>query len=109
MYMAKKKINQALTSQDIRDLKNKLHQLKPAVVINSKVLHDGVFQEIDSALNNSELIKIRTHATSGEELVKIGKEICENLGAVLIQTIGYIIAIYRKNEVNEVTGLDAGN
>ena len=86
-----------LKPQDIREMKNKLHHLKPSIIVSNNGLTDEVFQEIDRQLDSDELIKIRTHANTSEELTTIAEEICENAKAVLIQTIGYIIAIYRKN------------
>ncbi len=94
--MIEQSLPSILSQQDIRSLKSKLHLLRPAVVINSK-LDNWTFQDIDIALDNSELIKIRTHIGSSEELLKIAHKICDSLQATLIQTVGYVIAIYRKN------------
>jgi len=95
--MAIKKKPPILNHHDIRELKDKLHHLKPAIVIDNKGLTDEIFQDIDSALNDFELIKIRTHTDSSEELITIADEICSKTKAALVQTIGFIIAIYRKN------------
>jgi RNA-binding protein len=81
----------------IREMKGKLHQLKPMVVIDNNGLTDELFKEIDQALNDNELIKIRTLANSSEELSAIAEKVCVKAKAVLIQTIGQIIAVYRKN------------
>ena len=86
-----------LKPQDIREMKNRLHHLKPAIIIGTNGLTDEIFQEIDNQLDSNELIKIRTHANSSEELAAIAEEICNKVKAILIQTIGYIIAVYRKN------------
>ncbi|EKE01398.1 MAG: hypothetical protein ACD_21C00146G0007 [uncultured bacterium] len=90
-----------LTPQDIRELKSKVHHLKPVVIIGDKGLTAAVIQEIDRALNDHELIKIRVHIEDREELNKITTEICTKTNASLIQVIGHIVAVYRKNPQNE--------
>ena len=95
--MTAKKTVVSLDPHEIRELKNQLHNLKPAIIIENDGLTDTVIQEIDNALTDNELIKVRTHATTSEELVTIAEEICSKTKAALIQTIGYIVAIYRKN------------
>lgn len=86
-----------LSQQELRELKNRLHQMKPAVVIGTNGLDEVTLQSIDNALDSCELIKVRTHLSSSEDLSKIAREICTKTRAILIQTIGSIIAIYRPN------------
>lgn len=86
-----------INSRDLRALKSKLHSLKPVVIIGSNGLTNAVIQEIDRALNDHELIKIRAHVNKNNELTTIAEKICTKIKATLIQTIGHIIAIYRKN------------
>ncbi len=99
--MTDNKKSPALNTHDLRELKNQLHHLKPAVVITEAGLTNAVFQDIEQALVESELIKIRTNASSSEELTTIADEICAKVKAVLVQTMGYIIAVYRKNVLVE--------
>ena len=91
-----------LTPHDIRELKGKIHHLKPIVIIGNNGLTPAVIQEIDRALNDHELIKIRVHVKdSKEELAKTTQEICAKTNATLIQTIGHIASVYRKNLQSE--------
>ena len=102
MAMTKKIKQPILAAQDIRELKGKIHHLKPIVIIGNNGLTEAVIQEIDRALNDHELIKIRANVKDGKEaLTKITQEICTKTNATLIQTIGHIIAVYRKNLQNE--------
>ena len=96
--MAKKIKQPVLTSQDIRELRSKLHHLKPVIIIGNNGLTDAVIQEINRALNDHELIKIRTQIKDRKkELTQVIQEICTKTDAALIQVIGHIVAIYRKN------------
>jgi len=90
-----------LTPQDIRSLKAKVHHLKPIVIVGNKGLTDTVIQEIDRALDDHELMKIRIHTQNREDLVKNTADICIKTNAILIHSIGHIVAIYRKNPDNE--------
>jgi RNA-binding protein len=81
-----------------RELKSQLHALKPIVIIGDNGLTDNVLAEIERALNDHELIKIRlSEAATSEKRDQIAAQICETTRATLIQTIGWIIAIYRKS------------
>lgn len=97
----KQKSMQDLTPQDIRSLKNKVHHLKPIVIVGNKGLTDTVIQEIDRALDDHELMKIRIHTQNREDLAKNTADICTKTNAILIHSIGHIVAIYRKNPDNE--------
>ena len=97
----KQKSMQDLTPQNIRSLKAKVHHLKPVVIVGNKGLTDMVIQEIDHALDDHELMKIRIHTQNREELTKNTTDICTKTNAILIHSIGHIIAIYRKNLDNE--------
>ena len=95
--MIKKNKKTTLTSQEIRELRGKLHHLKPVVIIGNKGLSETVIQEINRALNDHELIKIRIQAKDRKDLSKITNEICTQTNSTLINTIGHIASIYRKN------------
>lgn len=97
----KPKSMQDLTPQNIRSLKAKVHHLKPIVIVGNKGLTDTVIQEIDRALDDHELMKIRIHTQNREDLAKNTADICTKTNAILIHSIGHIIAIYRKNLDNE--------
>lgn len=95
------KTQPALNPHDIRELKSKLHHLKPIVIIGNNGLTDAVIQEIDRALSDHELIKVRADVSKNDELAAISDKICASTKSTLIQTIGHIIAVYRKNPLAE--------
>lgn len=79
-----------------KQLKMQAHDLKPVVIIGQAGLTDAVLTEIDIALDYHELIKVKIRAERDERNA-IGKEICNAISAELIQSIGQIIIIYRRN------------
>ncbi len=70
------------------------HRLNPVVII-SKGLTEGVVAELERALNDHELIKIRVNAADREEKKEIIDAICVQLGAELIQLSGHIALLLR--------------
>ncbi len=85
-----------MTKQEIQQLKALCHKLKPVVRIGQKGLTDSVFNEIESALDHHELIKIKVSSTDKASRQKIVDEICARSQSEMIQSIGYTISFYRK-------------
>ena len=79
-----------------QQLRAQAHKLKPVVLLGNKGLTTAVDQEIDRALHDHELIKLRINAESRPARQLIIKTICEKQRATLIQSIGHTITIYRK-------------
>jgi RNA-binding protein len=71
------------------------HHLDPVVIV-SNGLTESVQAEIDRALSDHELIKIRINTADREAKKSVIGEICEHQKAELVQTIGNIALIYRK-------------
>lgn len=84
-----------MTPRFKQELKAKAHHLKPIIIIGSEGLTPGVHNEIDRALTDHELIKIRVNAEDRLERKAITAEIIEHHRAELIGSIGHIIIIYR--------------
>jgi RNA-binding protein len=71
------------------------HKLKPVVIIANKGITEAVSAEIDRALTDHELIKVKL-ATGSREIKKLLiDEICSSLKAEPVQMIGNILLLYR--------------
>ena len=66
------------------------------VVIVANGLTENVLAEINRALSDHELIKVRIVSEDREDRKAVIGEICESQQAELVQTIGKIALIYRK-------------
>ncbi|MGR8933983.1 MAG: ribosome assembly RNA-binding protein YhbY [Gammaproteobacteria bacterium] len=86
-----------MNSADKKKHRAQAHALKPVVMIGQAGLTPAVMAEIESALDSHELIKVRIRADDREFRKRIGTEICAATSAELIQTIGQILVIYRRN------------
>jgi len=78
-------------------LKAKAHILKPIILIGNKGLTEAVQKEIDRALRDHELIKVRIATIDRDVKCAIYAEICAFQQAEAVQLIGNIAVVYRKN------------
>src|SRR5690606_10157956 len=67
------------------------------IVIVSNGLKKNVSDEIDRALSDHELIKIRINASDREEKLGLAAAICKKLNAELIQMSGHVALLLRHN------------
>jgi RNA-binding protein len=71
------------------------HKLKPVVTIADKGINEGVETELERALEDHELIKVKLPATDPATRKQLAAQLCETHKATLIQAIGRILLIYR--------------
>lgn len=86
-----------LTPKTRQQLKAQAHKLKPVVLLGNNGLTDAVNKEIERALQDHELIKIRIHSNDRELRRELFNQISAHCQAELVQVIGSIGVIYRKN------------
>ena len=87
----------ALTNPQKRHLKALAHHRKPVVIIGDSGITPAVLHEILLALDHHELIKIRVNAEDREAREAMIEEICATADAALIQRIGHIATLFRRN------------
>jgi RNA-binding protein len=85
-----------LAEKDKRDLRQRGHALKPIVIIGTAGLSGAVVREINLSLEHHELMKIRIGGADREAKRRLITSICESCHAELVQSIGHIALIYRK-------------
>jgi len=92
--------NMELSSGQIKRLRAEGHRLKlkPVVIIGQKGLSENLHQEIDSALGHHELLKLRIPALDKAGKRELANMICNQHQAVLVESIGGVIVIYRPNK-----------
>lgn len=78
-------------------LKAKAHHLKPVILLGAKGLTPAVIEETRITIEKHELIKIKIAGLEKEERQQIAHAICSELEAELVQLIGTIAIIYKKN------------
>ncbi len=86
-------------------LRQAAHHLKPVVWAGHHGITAGLINEIEEALEKHELIKIKCRLGEREERDAGIEEICKKTGADLVQRIGNIVTIYKKNNEKPVIKL----
>jgi RNA-binding protein len=86
----------SLSPEQRREYRAIAHNLKPVIIIGDKGLSEGVQEELERALNDHELIKIKIASTDREVRQETISELCAANGAELVQTIGKIAVIMRR-------------
>ena len=94
----------ALTEKQRKFLRGRAHDLNPVVRVASQGLKQTVLDEIDGALAHHELIKVKVNVGDREARDALIEEICAHAHAELVQRIGNIAVLYRKNP--EKTGIE---
>jgi len=87
----------ALTQEQKKQYKSIGHHLKPVLIVAENGLSEGVAAELDRALNDHELIKVQFRITEREERIALIEAVCKSGRAQLVQMIGKMALIYRKN------------
>ena len=95
-----------LTRSQIKRLRAEGHRLKlkPVVIIGQKGLSENLHAEIDTALSHHELIKMRIPGLDKPGKKELCEMICSQHQASLVESIGHVIVLYRRNRETDRYG-----
>src|SRR5690606_2728380 len=74
------------------------HQLNPIVTVAGNGLSEGVVQELNRALDDHELIKVKLAIADREERKEVVAQLQELPHVELVQEVGKIVLLYRPNK-----------
>lgn len=74
------------------------HKLNPIVTIAGNGLSEGVLIELNRALDDHELIKVKLALAEREDRKSIVEELSELPGVEIIQEIGKVVLLYKPNK-----------
>ena len=86
----------SLSPEQRREFRAIAHNLKPVIIVGDKGLSEGLRDELERALNDHELIKIKVASQDRDARQEAINALCESSGAELVQTIGKIAVILRR-------------
>ena len=95
-----------LNTSQKRFLRGRTHHLNPVVMIAEKGLSDNVMNELETALEHHELIKVKLR-TDRESRNAMITEISERCQAEVVHRIGQVACFYRRNPDKTVIDLPA--
>jgi RNA-binding protein len=84
------------------------HKLRPVVIVGNAGFSDAVREELEQALDHHELLKVRVNAADREARRQLILALCEQAQAQLIQHIGHVVLIYRRNPKRPKISLPPG-
>ncbi|MAL97246.1 ribosome assembly RNA-binding protein YhbY [Hydrocarboniclastica marina] len=87
----------SLSSAQRREYRAIAHHLKPVVTLGDKGLSEGVRDEIERALNDHELIKVKVAGGEKEARTEQADALCQATGAELVQLIGRVAVLLRRS------------
>ncbi len=87
----------SLTSAQKKAFRSIGHHLQPIVTVSENGLSEGAQQELERALRDHELIKVKLAIAEREERQAMVEELVAISGAELVQTLGKVALLYRHN------------
>jgi len=82
---------------DIKQMRAIGHKLNPVVTVAGNGLTENVITEIDRALDDHELIKIKLVVGDKNARADVAKELCGKTKSELVHSIGGVILVLRRN------------
>jgi RNA-binding protein len=86
-----------LTNEQQKYLRKLAHDLDPVIWVGQSGLTDNVIEELKSALNHHELVKVRIRAGERDLRNQITIDITHRTNAIIVQKIGNSITLFRRN------------
>ncbi len=86
----------SISAAQKRHLRGLAHPLRPVVMVGQQGLKASIFEELEIALDAHELIKVQISAERDERR-EMTTEIVKQTRAELVQSIGHIAVLFRRN------------
>jgi len=87
-----------LTAAQSRFLRGQAHGLKAMLQVGSKGASAALIAEVDGALEQHELIKLRVSAGERGERKALIEQIAADCRAAVVQRIGHVVVLYRPSQ-----------
>lgn len=98
----------ALSNAQKRYLRGLAHDLKPVILVGAKGVTAGLVAELDLALEQHELIKIKVAAEDRETRDAWIAELVEKSDAAHVSRIGHTAVLYRRSKNKPLVILPKG-
>jgi len=85
----------SLSNAQLRWLRGEAHHLNPVIMVGANGVTEALLEELDSALEHHELLKVKVRAEDREDKNFIIEELVKRSGAIKVHTIGHVLVLYR--------------
>lgn len=86
-----------LTTADRKKYRTIGHQLDPIVTISENGISEGVLNELNRALSDHELIKVKLAIADRDAREEVARVVAAEVRAEVIQKIGKVVVLLRPN------------
>lgn len=87
-----------LTGKNRSYLRGEANSLNPIVHVGKDGITESVIEQLDAALEDHELLKVRILESTGRTTRSAAEELATAAGAELVQVIGGIAVLFRQRE-----------
>ena len=87
-----------LTNPQKRYLRGLAHALKPVLMVGAKGVTPAVLAELEQALEQHELVKVKVAAEDREVRDALVADLARRADAALVQRIGHVAILYRPSK-----------
>ena len=85
----------SLSSTERRTLVARSHALQPVLSIAPETLRDSVIENVRTAFNTRDLLKVRITADNAEECERVATEVAARVPCEFVKRIGRVVLLYR--------------
>jgi len=86
-----------MTSKDRKYLRGLAHNLNPVVIVGQRGVSDSVVRQVDQALTDHELIKVRLGGECPDGRDEAAAALGERTGCDVAGIIGRVLILYRRH------------
>ena len=94
-----------LTGKQRSYLRGEANELNPIVHVGKEGLSQAVIDELDEALDDHELVKVRVLDNALSEVKDVAYELAETCEAEVVQVIGNVFILFRRNQEEPIYNL----
>ena len=84
-----------LTTAQKKQYRAIAHSLNPVIIVGDKGLTEALLQELNRALDDHELIKVKVASNDRDDRANAIENLCKQTNATLVQSIGKMAIILR--------------
>lgn len=95
-----------MNSKDRAKLRKLAHNLSPSINIGKEGVTKNLINEIDVALENKELIKVKGLQNSDIDAKSLINELAAELKAEPIQRVGKVMVLYRRSKKDGIEHIE---
>lgn len=97
-----------MNGKDRRYLRGLAHALNPVVIVGQRGLTDAVVRQVDGALTDHELIKVRLGGECPVDRDEAAERLAERTGAEVAGHIGRVLILFRAHPETPRIALPSG-